>query len=441
MLASSLLGLSPGAEITFWNIAVSLAVSSSCALIGSYLVLRRMSLLGDAISHAVLPGLVIGFMLSGTRDLTPMLVGAVGAGLLTAYLTETLFRRARIDADASMGVVFTTLFSIGVILITLYHSQVDLDPGCVLYGQLEASAIDTIPLLGLEVPRQLPPLLVVLVAVIAFLVVFWKELKITSFDPALATTLGMSAGVIHYLLMTMVACTTVACFEAVGSILVIAMLIVPGATAHLLTDRLGPFVITALVSSWIAAVLGYLGADYFDLNAAGSITVALGLVFFTVAVFAPRHGVAIRWLRTVLLSLRIAQEDILARLYRYQEREAEGGAVSAAGVAAVGLRSTGASTVAPAIRLLATRTLLWSRWLRREAGLLRLTERGVERARELVRSHRVWESYARENLELPLDHLHASAHRVEHFITPELTSEIRDGLADPERDPHGREIP
>ncbi|MEM7167748.1 MAG: metal ABC transporter permease [Planctomycetota bacterium] len=433
MLAASLFELSPAGEITFWNIAVSLAVSSSCALIGCYLVLRRMSLLGDAISHAVLPGLVIGFMISGSRDLTPMLIGAVAAGLLTAYLTEVLFRRARIDADASMGVVFTTLFSIGVILITLYHSQVDLDPGCVLYGQLEASAIDTRPLFGVELPRQLPPLLVVLAAVVLFLVAFWKELKITSFDPAMATTLGMSAGVIHYLLMTMVACTTVACFEAVGSILVIAMLIVPGATAHLLTDRLGPFVVTALVVSWIAAVGGYLGADALDLNAAGSITVALGIVFFVVAIAAPKHGIAVRWLRTALLSLRIAQEDILARLYRYQEREYD--------PAHAPTEASGGPKVAPAIRFLATRTLLWSRWLQRQGGVVQLTERGTNRARELIRSHRVWESYARENLDLPLDHLHASAHRVEHFITPELASEIREGLADPERDPHGREIP
>lgn len=438
MLASALDFLSPGAEITFWNVIVAMAVSGTCALVGGFLVLRRLSLLGDAISHAVLPGLVIGFMISGTRDLTPMLIGALAAALLTTYLTHTLTQRGRVESDASMGVVFTSLFAVGVILITKYHSQVDLDPGCVLYGQLEAVALDLVPLWGtdLEVPRQLIPLVLLGSLNLCLVLLFWKELKIVAFDPALATTLGISTTVIHYLLMIMVAGTTVTSFESVGSILVIAMLIVPGATAQLLTDRLSTFLMVSVASGWVAAISGYWAADRWDLNAAGTMTAASGTLFLVAVACAPQYGLLPRWFRNRALGFRILQEDLLAHLYRYEERELVGSTAPGS----PGPTSSFAGQRVWSQRL-AIAFLKRRRLLRNSQGLLRLTPRGSERARHLIRTHRLWESYLSQTLDLPLDHLHEPAHRMEHFLPPELTDRIEEKLEAPDQDPHGRAIP
>lgn len=430
--------LTTNQQITFWNLCVAIAVCSSCSLVGCFLVLRGLSLLGDAISHAVLPGLVIGFMVSGTRDLGPMLVGAVIAGLLTTLLTQALSRRGQVEGDAGMGIVFTTMFALGVVLLSRFHSQVDLDPGCVLYGQLEASALDLRSIWGWEVPRQLVPLGLVFAVDVAVVLALWKELKITAFDPALATSLGISAAGVHYVSMTVVACTTVASFEAVGSILVIAMLIVPGATAHLLTDRLGSFVLVALVTSWLAAIGGYLLADTLDTNAAGMIAVAAGGLFAIAVVAAPQHGLAVRWIRRARLGLRIVSEDLLAHLYRYQERaERTGEASIPMGATELRRELRGAWLV----RRAALAMLSLRRLVTRTDGLLQLTPAGLERARQVVRTHRLWESFLEQNLDLPLDHLHEPAHRMEHYLTPGFADQILENLDQPERDPHGRRIP
>lgn len=433
-------------ELTLNNLAVGLAVSTACALVGTYLVLRRMALLGDAISHAVLPGLVVGFMLSGTRDLAPMLVGAVLAGLLTAVLTETLWRTARVDPDAGMGVIFTSLFALGVILLSRFHSQVDLDPGCVLYGQLEYSGFDRRAWWGLLVPRQLPGLLAIVGVNLIFIALFWKELKLTSFDPALATTLGISAGLVHHLLLALVACSTVASFESVGSILVIAMLIVPGATAHLLTDRLAPLLVVAVVCGWTATVGGYLAAIALDTEAAGMIASASGVQFGLVVLLAPRHGLVGQWLRRLRLALQIAREDTLARLYRAAESDEVVAGEVVAGEVVEGQAQPAGASRAPAVggrlrRGTALALLRIQGLVRSGPGGLELTPDGARRAATVVRSHRLWETYLNEHLPLPLDHLHEPAHRMEHFLSEELAARIRQSLPERRTDPHGRPIP
>jgi manganese/zinc/iron transport system permease protein len=189
-----------------------------------------------------------------------------------------------------MGVVFTTLFAFGVVLISFVARQVDLDPGCVLYGLIEFVAYDTTTVLGLELPRALLQLGIVFVLVASLIVLFFKELRIVCFDPALATSMGISAVVVHYGLMTAVAATSVASFEAVGSILVIAMLVAPGATAQLLTDKLSRMLWLSAAIAALTAIAGYFLAVYWNTSIAGMIaTVSLGL-FMLVALFAPRYG-------------------------------------------------------------------------------------------------------------------------------------------------------
>jgi len=418
-----------------WTIAVGIVTNIACALVGCYLVLRRMSLLGDAISHSILPGIAIGFLLSGQLIGPAIVIGAMAVGMLTAFLTQVLSDLGKVPEDSSMGAVFTSLFAIGVILITNAASDVDLDPGCVLYGLIDFAYWDSIPVLGYEVPRVLRSLGLILGLTLLFVTAFWKELKIVSFDPALATSLGINALWVHYALMAMVAGVTVASFEAVGSILVVAMLIVPAATAHLLTDRLGSMMAVAVGVGALSAALGFRSAVVFDTNVAGMMAVAAGAQFGLAVLLAPRHGLVGRWWNTVRLSLRIAREDVLARLYRAEES-------NAVPVGSAACREWAAQASGR----------LWSAWVLRRLlhrgeldtdpnGAVRLTDRGRSEARSIVRAHRLWESFLHEHFALPSDHLHEPAERIEHYLGPALQEHLESELDRPAADPHGRSIP
>lgn len=280
----------------------------ACALVGNFLVLRRQSLMGDAISHAVLPGIVAGFLVAGTRDTFPMLAGALTAALVAGGMIELVRRLGRVEAGAAMGVVFTGLFALGVVLIEQGPArQVDLDADCVLYGQLEAILWLTPggwadladPGIWLTLPRQVLQLAAVLGICLTVILVFFKEFTLVSFDPALADTLGLKSGIVQHGIVALAALAAIAAFEAVGSILVIAMLICPAATARLFTDRMGPQVGLSLLVGAVTGIGGYgLGAFGPSLlglggavNAAGSIAVLAGLILGLSILLAPRYGV------------------------------------------------------------------------------------------------------------------------------------------------------
>ena len=420
-----------------WIVVTGAVTAASCALLGCFLVLRRMSLMGDAISHAVLPGLALAFLFTASRSSWPMFVGAAVVGLLTALLTQTLSRWGRVDESASMGVVFTTLFALGLVLIVQAADRVDLDPGCVLYGAIELAPLDTVAWLGVDWPRALLTNAVMLLVNVGVIRLLYKEFLIASFDPALATSMGFRAGWVHQVQMALVAVTTVAAFESVGSILVVAMLIVPAAAAHLLTDRLPAMLVVAALLGAVAAGLGHLAAitvptwwGYADTSTAGMMAVMAGLLFLLALLFAPRHGLLSRWRARLALRLRILQEDVLGCLYRMDEL------------------GTAASHPTPELvrtSLRASRvTVGLSAALLRRAGALRgwaLTASGRTRAREVIRTHRLWESYLYQYLGLRPDHLHRTSEVLEHVTSLELRERLAQRVADPERDPHGHPIP
>lgn len=288
-------------SIDTWIVVTGVLCAMACALPGCFLVLRKMSMMGDAISHAVLPGLAIAFLVGGTRASLPMFLGAAVTGVLTAVFTQWIGRFANVDRGAAMGVVFTTLFAIGLVLIVQAADHVDLDPGCVLYGAIEFTPLDTVIIGGLELPRAAAVNGGVLLFNAIVIALLYKELKLSAFDPALAETLGFSSSFLHYLLMTMVAVTTVAAFESVGSIIVIAMLIVPAATAQLLTRRLLPMLLLGVVLAAASAVLGHLGAlllppllGFDSTTTSGMMAFAAGVIFILAWVFAPREGLIMR---------------------------------------------------------------------------------------------------------------------------------------------------
>ena len=425
-------------------LAAGVLASVACAVVGCFLVLRRMSLMGDAISHAVVPGIVAAFLVSGSLQAAPVFIGAAAVGVLTASLTELVHRLGRVDPGASMGVVFTVLFAIGVIMLEqLGGRTVHLDADCVLYGAMEGVIWPTAPttpagLLQLEPWRQFPRQVTTLAAVVvlntAFVAVFFKELRISSFDPELAATQGINPNVMHYGLMTLVAVTTVAAFEAVGSILVVAMLIVPALAAHLLTDRLGAMVLASVAVAIVASTGGYVASAQWSVNAAGMIGLALGLVLVVVGLLAPRHGWLSRLVGRATLNVGIAREDMLGLLYRLSELAPDGSRRLTRRELRDAVGGGGAA-----------RAALW-RLLRRgevamEAGAVVLTEHGAARAAGIVRSHRLWESYLVKHLGLRADHVHDAAMRLEHFTDPSLQRRLSDRVEDAGTDPHGRAIP
>jgi manganese/zinc/iron transport system permease protein len=283
--------LPPGA----WIILAGALTAIACALVGSFLVLRRMAMLGDAISHAVLPGIVLAFLFTGSRSSPAILLGAGAVGVFTAFLVEFLHKRGRLQADASIGVTFTWLFALGVILVSALAGQVDLDQDCVLYGEIAYVPWDTWIWNGVDIgPRPVWLLFGLVLLMLAFVLLGWSRLKIVSFDPELAAAVGIPVGVWHYLLMGAVSMTTVASFEIVGAILVVAMLVAPAATAYLLTDRLGRMIALAAVFGVASAAGGYALATALNASIAGAMGVVAGLFYFTALVFAPRHGLLAR---------------------------------------------------------------------------------------------------------------------------------------------------
>jgi manganese/zinc/iron transport system permease protein len=285
---------------SFYIILTGSLVAASCGLLGCYLVLRRMALIGDAISHAVLPGIVIAYLVSGSRDSLFMIAGAGSIGLLTTFLIEFLHRKARLQEDASIGVIFTTLFAIGVVLISYYAENIDLDQDCVLYGEIALVPLDTFVLpSGTDIgPRAMWIGCLVFTVILLFIELGYKELFLTTFDPAYAASIGISVTLWHYLLMGLVSFTTVASFEAVGAILVVAFLVAPAATAYLLTDNFMKMLLISVMVGIIAAIGGYYLAVLMDASIAGGMSTVVGFEFFLVLLFSPTQGVLMKKSRT-----------------------------------------------------------------------------------------------------------------------------------------------
>lgn len=277
----------------FWIILTAILVSSACALLGTFLVLRKMAMVGDAISHAVLPGIAIAFLISGRESLW-ILAGATAFGLIAVFLIQML-QGGGLSSDASIGIVFTALFAAGVILISLNAQNIDLDLDHVLFGEIAYVQWDQLTLGGVDVgPRAVWMLGITLFVIMVLLTLFYKQFKICSFDPALAAASGIPVALFHYLLMGMVSMTSVASFDSVGAILVVGMLIVPAATAYLLTDRLGIMLTYSVLIGAASSVAGYYMAFLLDASIAGCMVASAGGLFVLAFLFSPLHGVLVR---------------------------------------------------------------------------------------------------------------------------------------------------
>lgn len=265
-----------------WILTTASLVAVSCSMVGVFLVLRRMSLLGDAISHSVLLGIVLAYLAVGSRSVVAMMIGATVIGLLTAWLSNTLHRVSKLQTDASIGIIFTWFFAVGVILISVYAGQVDLDQECVLYGEIAFVPFDTVVWGESDIgPRAFWLILGVFLLNLLMVLIGFERFKLVAFHPALAVSLGVNVVFWHYLLMTMVSLTTVASFDAVGAILVVALLVIPASAAYLLAKSLKGMLWLAAGYAQLSVLAGYAVAVWLDSSIAASIAVMAGLLLMT----------------------------------------------------------------------------------------------------------------------------------------------------------------
>ncbi|RIK43291.1 MAG: zinc ABC transporter permease [Chloroflexi bacterium] len=301
------------AELTVLLTAIFAA--SACALVGTFLVVRRMAMMADAISHAILPGLVFAYFLANGPNLVAGVFGASLAGLATVALVEALQRTGRVKSDAAIGIVFPAMFALGTFAVSKWFSNVHLDADAILFGEIAFAPFDRLIIAGRDIGSQ--PLIVLAVLSLLNLVLvllFYKEVKLATFDAGLAASLGFSPVLIHYGLMSAVSVTTVGAFAAVGAILVVALMIVPAATAYLLTDRLDLMIVYSVVCGVVSAIAGYYLAIELDVSISGMMAVTMGGLFAVAALFSPSYGIVARARRRAVQRERFSVDLLLLHL-------------------------------------------------------------------------------------------------------------------------------
>jgi manganese/zinc/iron transport system permease protein len=286
-----------------WIALMGFFVTSACGLVGNYLILRRMALVGDAISHSVLPGLAVAFLLSNSRSSLAMFVGALCAGIATTLIIELIHKKSRVKQDSAIGIAFSTLFAVGVILISVFADKVDLDQDCVLYGEIAFVPLEQ-PYVQIGQFILGPPSVVRMAAMavltVLLILIFYKELLVSSFDPGLAASLGINSTMVHYGLMSMLSLVVVSAFESAGAILVVAMLILPGATASLLAHRLPWLMFLTILQSALSSFFGIHLAVWLDCSMAGAMVVVATGLFCLAWIFSPSQGLLFRVFRRPL---------------------------------------------------------------------------------------------------------------------------------------------
>jgi manganese/zinc/iron transport system permease protein len=264
---------------------ICIITAIACVLPGNFLVLRGSALISDALSHAILFGIVVTFLITGNSSSPLIFMGAMIAGILTICLTEKLAQTGKIHHDAAIGLTFPFLFSIAVLLINWYANDVHLDTDAILLGELAFAPFDTLYLYGYDCgPQALSSMSIILCSNIFVISYFYKELQLTTFDPIYAQTAGYNPKIFDYLIMMLMSMTIIQAFYVSGTILVISFIITPAASAFLLTKKLHEMIITSCLLAIIAVLAGFLLAHYFDTSIAGSITLINGLLFFVVMI-------------------------------------------------------------------------------------------------------------------------------------------------------------
>ncbi len=406
-----------------WAIRALIAsslVGIMCGVIGSFMVLRNMSLIGDALSHAILPGIFVAFVIIGYSS-TGFFVGTLLAALVSAVAMTWIQERINTKNDAVIGIIFTFMFSLGVIGISYLNNQegVHLDLKDFLFGTVLGVSTEDIIITWM-----------VTIFCITSVIVFYRYLFITTFQPTIAATMGISVKTMHYFLMLLLSFAIVTALRTVGIILVVAMLITPSATALLLSDKLKRVIVISGIIGLISAIIGLLVAILLDTTPGPAMCVVVTIFYFTAVFFSPKNGLVFKKIRKRNLNLQIEKEDILKYLTKNTS-----------------FANNKLSEVGSRLNISSYKMKKHLRSLKANGNVIynndiyQLTENGKELGLDLVRAHRLWETFLVDKVGLKGDEIHEDAEKYEHLLDSDILDQLDAKLGYPEMDPHGSPIP
>ncbi len=388
-------------------------------VLGCFIVLRNMSLIGDALSHSILPGVFFAFILFGYSTIG-FFMGSVVAGLLTALLITWIQQNIKTKNDAAIGIVFTLMFSIGVIGISWLNNEggVHLDLKDFLIGSIMGISNEDIVLT-----------ILITAYTVGSVVLFYRYLFITTFQPVIASTMGISTKMVHYFLMLMLSFAIVAGLKIVGVILVVALLITPSSTALLLSNKLKNVIMISALIGLLSSVLGLILSIIYNTPPGPAMVIVAASFYFIAALFSPEKGLVLRTIRSYRQRQKIEREDILRQAIKH---DAQNPLTIAKLTDRLGINL---QTIKKHLKHLSENGVIIN------GNEISLTAKGVGQAQSLVRAHRLWESYQVQTMGLSEGQIHDEADRLEHHLTDELLDEVDKKLGYPETDPHGSPIP
>ena len=397
-------------------------VAIVCGVIGCFVILRRMAFLGDALSHAMLAGVTAGYLLMsvvfGSDAHAPaMFLGSLLAGMITVGLIGFVSRVSRIKDDTAIGVMYTGIFAAGGIMHSLFSDRIHIDLYHFMMGSVLAIEDADMWMIG-----------IITVVVLAIVILLFRQLQISTFDPVMAASIGINVLAMNYLLTACTSLVVVGAVQVVGVVLVVGLLVTPAATAYLLCDRLSRMLPAAALFGVTSVLGGLLVSHWVDVASGSAIVIMSTLQFMLVLACAPRYGLIADWWRRSTMVPQQLLEDVLGCFRRELDQPRQLSQI----VAEVDRPS---DQIQRAIRNLDRRD-----WLDVDNGTLRLTAEGQREAKRILRAHRLWESYL-EHVGVPADTLHDQAHRLEHVHDEETVDYLDDKLGHPLTDPHGSEIP
>ncbi|MDX2189328.1 MAG: metal ABC transporter permease [Bacteroidota bacterium] len=417
-------------EALHYDYAIRALVSSSivgvtCGLLGCFVILRKMALIGDALSHAILPGVVLGFIFFGHNPLA-IFGGAVLAGLFTSLLITWIQRNSITKDDASIGIVFTAMFALGIIGISWLTKRegVHLDMKDFLFGNVLGVSDSDLWLTG-----------IIGIYVIACIILFFQYFFITTFDPLIALTMGISVAVFHYFLMFLLSLTIVASIQSVGVILVVAMLIIPSSTAYLLSNRLWAMLVISALVGLISATTGFMIALWLQITPGPTMTLVASIIFGITLLISPKRGFITKAIARFQRNFIEEQQDIIKAIEKAIREPNENKHILISELKAI---FNSFSTPMFKLHLF---ILVRRQMIRVHNDKINLTHTGKHEADVLIRAHRLWESYLVNKMNVPMDQIHESAEKMEHILPREFMDKVDKDLGYPLIDPHGSPIP
>ena len=405
-------------EYVIRGLAASAMVGLMCGVLGCFIFLRNMALIGDALSHSILPGVVVGFMVAG-HSVFAFFIGSLLAGLISALLITWIQMNVKSKDDAAIGIVFTAMFSLGILGISWLTKQegVHLDMKDFLFGNVLGISNQDLWLTGL-----------ITLYVIVCITALYRFFFITTFDAQVARTMGISIQAVHYFLMLLLSFAVVASLQSVGVILVVGMLIIPASTSFLLTNRLSNMIIIAALLGVLATTCGFILAVIIE-STPGPLMILTAVGLYVLAIFfAPQRGLIIKYFTAIRAKRKVVLDDLLKLIVKLRDKGQ--------------LSRTELQNHHPKQKLINMLDQLVANGdLSYDGKDYDLTPGGLQKAVQLIRAHRVWESYMVEHLGLNKDQVHEDAESLEHFLTPNLVDEIQADMGRPLTDPHGSIIP